>query len=79
MVVGGIAENYLHHYVYMTPALYEKVYGEAPEYNTMFLNLKDLNEETQNRLGTELLSFDSVMAVTFIGSLRGQINDCWTA
>ncbi|MBS6755928.1 ABC transporter permease [Hungatella hathewayi] len=75
VVVGGIAENYLHHYVYMTPALYEKVYGEAPEYNTMFLNLKDLNEETQNRLGTELLSFDSVMAVTFIGTMRGQIND----
>ena len=75
VVVGGIAENYLHHYVYMTPALYEKVYGKAPEYNTMFLDIKDLNEETQNRLGTELLSFDSVMTVTFIGTMRGQISD----
>lgn len=75
VVVGGIAENYLHHYVYMTPALYKKVYGKVPRYNAMFLGVNDLDDETQNRLGTELTSFDSVMAVTFIGTMRGQIND----
>lgn len=41
VTVGGIAENYLHHYVYMSPALYEKVYGKKPEYNTMFLGLAE--------------------------------------
>lgn len=75
VTVGGIAENYLHHYVYLTPALYEKVYGEMPEYNTMFLGTEQLDEALENQLGTDLLSFDAATMVTFIGTMRGQISD----
>ena len=37
MKVAQICENYLGHYLYMTPACYEKVYGKQPEYNSMML------------------------------------------
>ena len=33
--IDHICENYLEHYMYMTPAYYESIYGEAPEYNTI--------------------------------------------
>lgn len=33
--IEHICENYLEHYMYMTPAYYESIYGEAPEYNTI--------------------------------------------
>jgi putative ABC transport system permease protein len=34
--IAAVCENYLSHYLYMTPALYEKVYGESPQYNAVF-------------------------------------------
>ncbi len=31
--VTGITENYVYHYVYISPSLYESVMGETPDYN----------------------------------------------
>lgn len=36
--VGAIAESYIYHYIYMSPVLYENVFGEAPQYNQILLN-----------------------------------------
>jgi len=33
VTITAITENYFYHYVYMTPGLYEQLYGSAPEYN----------------------------------------------
>ena len=32
--ISAVCENYMGHYLFMTPALYEAAYGEAPEYNS---------------------------------------------
>lgn len=73
--VGGVVENYLNHYVYMSPALYQKVYGHEPEYNLMFLKFDQVKQEDPDAMGTEILSYDAAVSVIFIGTLRGQIND----
>lgn len=39
--IEHICENYLGHYMYMTPAYYETVYGEEPEYNTILFIQSD--------------------------------------
>lgn len=39
--VAGIAENYLQHYIYLSPQLYGEVTGEEPEANRLFVNLRD--------------------------------------
>ncbi len=33
--ITGIAENYIYHYLYIAPGLFEEKMGEAPEYNTV--------------------------------------------
>lgn len=38
--ITAVSENYLAHYVYLTPALYEQVFGEAPKYNQLYLKLR---------------------------------------
>ena len=60
VTVAAICENYVAHYIYMTPAYYEKVYGEAAELNAMLLNLTDESDESCTRVMTELLELNGV-------------------
>lgn len=68
--VAAVAENYLHHYVYMTPALYQKTFGEAPDYSAVFLRTDNTDEEA---LGRTLLSIDGVTGVSFVSDLQSQV------
>lgn len=37
VIVGGIVEHYVDHYVYMSPTLYEQTFGEAPDFDARFV------------------------------------------
>lgn len=52
--VGGIAENYLMHYVYLSTDVYKELFGES-EKNTILINIKDIDEEEKDNLIKELL------------------------
>ena len=59
--IDHICENYLGHYMYMTPAYYETVYKEAPEYNSILFIMEDDGTDTQSVV--QMLS-DAAGAVT---------------
>ena len=67
--VTGIAENYLYHYVYITPGLYEELYGEKPQYDTVFLKT-NTGLEGQDALGKALLRIPHVSGVSFVSDLE---------
>ena len=71
--IAAVCENYLSHYLYMTPTLYEKVYGETPQYNCVFLK-SDEEEEVIEEIGEELLAQDAVLNVTYTGTMAEQID-----
>lgn len=75
VTVEAIAENYLYHYVYMTPALYEQLYGSEPDYNKLLLKFQDTSKEAQEQLGNELLSDDRVSSVSFVTELESKVQD----
>ena len=35
--ISAVCENYMGHYLYMTPGYYEEVYGSAPDYKLRLL------------------------------------------
>jgi putative ABC transport system permease protein len=74
-VISAVSENYLNNFLYMTPALYEELYGMQPVYNNLFLNLEEGSALTEEELGTLLLKMDHVTGVTLISSLREQVQD----
>lgn len=74
--ISHITENYLMHYIYMSPKLYKQLYGEEIKVNTILGNTNDLSEEEQNSLGTEILeSKDYVSGVSFVSSTQGIFSD----
>lgn len=69
----AVCENYLAHYLYMTPALYEKVYGEAPQYNSIFWK-SPKEQKVVEEIGENLLSQDAVLNITYTRTMAGQID-----
>lgn len=65
--VTGIYEHYINNYVYMTPALYGKLYNKEPNYNMLCVKFKEKDEEAESQFSSQLLSDSRVVAVTFMG------------
>jgi len=59
--ISGIAENYLYHYVYMTPAVYRNLFGEIPNLNTLLIKS---NAEDDSLLAKTILENSEVTSVT---------------
>ena len=64
--VAHITENYILHYIYMSPDLYNTIYDARIEPNTILAKTNDLTEEQQNELARTLLQDeDNISGVSF--------------
>lgn len=70
--VIGITENYIFNYIYMTPNLYQSIYGSAAEIN--ILMLKTENNANTEDITTRLLSINGVNSVTMNEDERDEMN-----
>lgn len=62
-------ENYPGHYVYMTENTYADLFGEKPEYNTLYFS-HNLGEEGEDGLAEEILKNDGILTVSFSTALK---------
>lgn len=73
--ISNIVENYVSHYIYMSKATYENLFGEKYNTNVIFLKNVDLTEAEEDELITNLMSKESVSSATRISSMMGMIDD----
>ncbi|MGI6269520.1 MAG: FtsX-like permease family protein [Candidatus Howiella sp.] len=71
--VGGLTENYVSHYIYMTAAQYETAIQTTPEYSLLYLRYgSDVDEPA---LSTSLLSYDKVLQFSNLESSRSTFEE----
>ncbi len=71
-----ICENYMGHYMYMTPAYYEDVYGETPEYNSfLYATPDDYSITKMKDVGKEIINEDAVLSLSYIYDIQEQLDD----
>ena len=75
VTVGAICENYMSHYLYLSPEKYEELYGVPAEYNTIIYSAKDGKDDQIEKIGTKLLSMDGVLNVSYTSSIEGRLDD----
>lgn len=73
--ISAVCENYMSHYLYMTPAYYEKVYGEQLDYNSIFYKTADRITEEAERIGEEALTLPGALSVSYTTDLREQVDN----
>ena len=74
--IEHICENYLGHYMYFTPAYYEKIYDEAPEYNSIFFAVKDsVTQKQMEKIGRRMLEMEGVLSASYMFDIEKQLDD----
>nr|WP_321292889.1 FtsX-like permease family protein [uncultured Trichococcus sp.] len=66
--IQAVTENYVNHYIYLTPALYENIFIQNAEPTTDLL-LFDEPESWERGFGSEAMGEKAVALVTFINSV----------
>lgn len=62
--VAAIVENYVYHYVYISPAYYHQVFGERPEFTYVLATLENYtNDNDEQNMADDLLSYTEVSGV----------------
>ena len=74
LTVGGIVEMYAGHFVIMTPEVYAKFYGVAPQNNAIFVQFKDKDASSVQKAAADLMALDGVKAVVQNTSMVSRIN-----
>ena len=73
--VSGITEHYLSHYVYMSPKLYESVYGKEVKFKQVIAKIANTNEDFQNQLSTDFMKDTDNSSVTFTSGISESFDD----
>ncbi|HAQ63361.1 MAG TPA: hypothetical protein DCR23_02755 [Ruminococcaceae bacterium] len=72
ITVGAITENYLYHYIYMTPAVYNSIFGQTVSLNTILLRS---NAEDDSEFAKKILHIDGVTSVTMNSITQAQVDE----
>ncbi len=75
LTVGGIAENYTYHYVYMTPQTFLQVYGEQPEYNLVMADWKDDSRMDTEGVFSALSEQKAMQGISFLSTIKDGFSD----
>lgn len=73
IVVSGICENYIAHYVYMSDEYAKSIFNEDIKYNSACFNIDDTNEALENQIGRYLMGLDTVTSVSFMSNAGGSV------
>lgn len=73
--ITNIAENYISHYIYMSKALYEQIYDENYNTNTLLIQGNNLSEEQEEKLSKDLVSQNEVSTVTLTSTIMKTLDD----
>lgn len=73
--VVEIAENYLTHYIYMSPSYYEMVTGESFSINSVLFNAINMDQDMEASFKEDLMENDSILGVVLLGSIADNFAD----
>lgn len=72
--VDNITENYVSHYIYMSPEYYKDIFEREPIYNAQFINFTSDKEE-DNEISSKLLECNNVTNVTLKSQIQKTTED----
>ncbi|MGL4774420.1 MAG: FtsX-like permease family protein, partial [Clostridium sp.] len=73
--VTGIAENYVSHFVYMGPKLYEEIHGVKPRFNGIMTINESTSKEFENALMETLSKDEKISSISFNSGMENSFSD----
>lgn len=63
--IASVTEQYVQHYIYMSPAYYQKLTGEAMQYNSLYGLLKNTSDSAENITSKTVTGISGIGSVNF--------------
>ncbi len=79
LTIGGITENYVNTYIYMTPAQYEDLFGEPAEFLMALAQLPGMDAAAQEKLAIELLECDGIAMLSLVEDMKESFHNMVTS
>lgn len=73
--VTGICENYLNHFIYMSPKLYETVFKTELVYNDIYVKLHNIKNNDEDVLSNNIISQNGVVAIYSSNEMLSRFKD----
>ncbi len=77
--ISGITENYIGHYVYMTPALYKQMFELSAKQNTLLIQLNVHSYDSIKQFASDLAQNEFVQSTTTYVDLANSFDDMITS
>lgn len=71
--VDIITENYMSHYIYMTPQVYEETFRKTPEYEYLLFTMKEDAIDSLEQVGKKALEYPGALSISYTQSIAGQL------
>lgn len=68
--ISGITEQYIQHYIYMSPEYYKKLTGENIKYNNFYGLLNNISEESEDNTSIVLTKIKHITSISFKNRTR---------
>ncbi|MEG0154681.1 MAG: FtsX-like permease family protein [Lachnospiraceae bacterium] len=75
VIITDITENYMGHYIYVSPKLYENIYNKEPKYNSVMFKITDFSNQRLLKAGGNILEHKDVLNVSYNNSMKERLND----
>lgn len=72
--IAGIAENYLTHYVYLSPKAFDRLTFRSPDFNAAVFNVEEPDKIDEKAFKESLLSHDGVLGAIFTRGIAEEFN-----
>ena len=73
--VSNITENYIEHYVYISPKLYKKLSGENANYSTILAITKNLSNKKEKALESNISDINNVTSTLLSSDTKNNYKD----
>lgn len=72
--ISDITEHYVQHYIYMSPAYYQKLTGSRPVFNSFYGLIKNTSEDYQNNTSSTLKGIKGINSIGFKNNVHVDFN-----
>lgn len=79
VTIGGVTENYVNAYVYMTPVQYERLYGESGNFRMLLAKLTGMDGAQQEEMAVALLECEDAAMLTLVEEMQSSFRNMVTS
>ncbi len=72
--ISEVCENYVGHFLYMSPLLYEKIYGKQPQYNAIYYTMKEKEKDQLEAVGEVVMKTEGALSINYAKELENTLN-----